>query len=228
MASGELRVSAVAAPLRAQVVRKLREAILSRRFPPGQRLVERELCELTGVSRTTVREALRQLESEGLVRLVANQGPVVASVSLEEARDLYEVRGVLEALAASRFAAGASDGQMRRLLEATRRYEQAARAGDLTEIVERKDDLYAVLLDGADNSVIRQVLESLRGRIAYLRATSLRQPHRAEEAAREIRKIAAAIAGRDAGAAWDLSRWHVDRAAAAALEVLAAEGRQQQ
>lgn len=223
MSTSDLRVSAVAAPLRAQVVRKLREAILNRTFAPGQRLVERELVELTGVSRTTVREALRQLESEGLVRMVPNQGPVVASISLDEARDLYDVRGVLEALAASRFAAAASDDQIRRLLEATGRYEQTARVGDLTEIVARKDDLYAVLLDGANNSVVRQVLDSLRGRIAYLRATSLRRPHRAEEATQEVRKIVDAIARRDADAAWDLSRWHVARAAAAALEVLAAE-----
>ena len=225
MSSTDLRVSAVAAPLRAQVVRKLREAILNRTFGPGQRLVERELCELTGVSRTTVREALRQLESEGLVRLVPNQGPVVASISLDEARDLYDVRGVLEALAASRFASAASDDQIRRLLEATDRYEQTARAGDLTEIVARKDDLYAVLLDGANNSVVRQVLDSLRGRIAYLRATSLRRPNRAEEATSEVRKIVDAIARRDAESAWELSRWHVDRAAAAALEVLATESR---
>jgi GntR family transcriptional regulator, trigonelline degradation regulator len=223
MTPTDLRVSAVAAPLRAQVVLKLREAILNRTFPPGHRLVERELCEMTGVSRTTVREALRQLESEGLVRLVPNQGPIVASISPDEARDLYDVRGVLEALAASRFAVSASDDQIRRLLEATDRYERMARVGDLSEIVARKDDLYAVLLDGANNSVVRQVLDSLRGRIAYLRATSLRRPNRAEEAAQEVRTIVDAIARRDAEAAWELSRWHVARAASAALEVLAAE-----
>ncbi|MQA77628.1 MAG: FCD domain-containing protein [Streptosporangiales bacterium] len=223
-ASGELRVAAVAAPLRAQVVRNLREAILNRTFQPGQRLVERELCELTGVSRTTVREALRQLESEGLVRLVANQGPIVAKMSLEEARDLYDVRGVLEALAASRFAATATDDQIRRLAEVTDRFEETVRGGELSDIVARKDELYAVLLEGANNPVVRQVLESLWGRIAYLRATSLRRPRRTQEVAGEVRKVVDAIVRRDADEAWTLSRWHVDRAAEAALEVLESEG----
>lgn len=222
-ASGELRVAAVAAPLRAQVVRNLREAILNRTFQPGQRLVERELCELTGVSRTTVREALRQLESEGLVRLVANQGPIVAKMSLEEARDLYDVRGVLEALAASRFATTATDDQIRRLDEVTGRFEETVRGGDLSDIVKRKDELYAVLLEGANNPVVRQVLESLWGRIAYLRATSLRRPQRTQEVAGEVRKVVDAIIRRDADGAWALSRWHVDRAAEAALEVLESE-----
>ena len=223
MPSVDLRVSAVAAPLRAQVVRNIREAILNRTFTPGQRLVERELCELTGVSRTTVREALRQLESEGLVRLVPNHGPVVAKISLDEARDLYEVRGVLEALAASRFAAAATDEQIQKLVEATDRFEKIVRDGNVARIVAGKDDLYAVLLDGANNSVIRQVLESLWGRIAYLRATSLRRPHRPEESVLEVRQIVDAIARRDADAAWTLSRWHVDQAAKAALAVLESE-----
>ena len=222
--SSNLRVSAVAAPVRAQVLQNLREAILNRTFLPGQRLVERELCELTGVSRTTVREALRQLESEGLVRLVANQGPVVAMMSADEAHDLYDVRGVLEALAASRFAATASDDEIARLVAATDRIEKTIRDGDLVELVARKDDFYSVLLDGARNSVVRSVLDSLRVRIAYLRATSLRRSQRSWETLTEVRGIVDAIQRRDADAAWTLSRDHVRRAAEAAFEILEENG----
>ncbi|MGH3095339.1 MAG: GntR family transcriptional regulator [Streptosporangiales bacterium] len=221
--SSNLRVAAVAAPVRAQVLQNLREAILNRTFQPGQRLVERELCELTGVSRTTIREALRQLESEGLVRLLANQGPVVAKMSTEEAHDLYDVRGVLEALAASRFAATASDEEVQKLVATTDAIERTLSDGDLAELIARKDDFYSVLLDGARNAVVRSVLTSLWGRIAYLRATSLRRPKRSQETLKEVRAITDAIVRRDADAAWTLSRDHVKRAAAAALETLEEE-----
>lgn len=223
MASGDLRVAAVAAPLRTQVVRKLREAILNRTFLPGQRLVERELCELTNVSRTTVREALRQLESEGLVDLVPNQGPVVATISVEEAYDIYEVRGVLEALVAGRFAEHATDEQRARLAAAATEFQRVISGGDLGEIVLRKDDLYDVLLEGSGNVTVRRVLESLWGRIAYLRSTSLRRPRRPDEVSEEIGQIVDAILRRDAAAARELSRAHVDRAAGAAFEVLERE-----
>ena len=79
---------------REQVASRLRDAIVTGRFAPGRRLVERELCELTGVSRTSIREALRELESEGLITTVPHHGPVVSVVSIETAearrRDLLK------------------------------------------------------------------------------------------------------------------------------------------
>ncbi|MBO0826774.1 MAG: GntR family transcriptional regulator [Streptosporangiales bacterium] len=223
MTSGDLRVAAIAAPLRTQVVRNLREAILDRRFTPGQRLVERELCELTGVSRTTVREALRQLETEGLVVLVPNQGPVVATMSLDEARDVYDVRGVLEALAASRFAASATDEQVRDLAARTDAFEEAMRSGDAAATMARKDQFYEVLLDGAGNTILRQQLASLWGRIAFLRSTSLRRAGRGNEVIAEVRAVLDAVVARDPDRAWAVSRLHVEHAAEAAFEVLEAE-----
>src|SRR5689334_22743137 len=89
-----------AAPLRQQVDDGLRQAIISGRLAPGARLTERELTEMMGVSRTVIREALRQLESEGLVAIIPHKGPVVRALSLDEARDLYSIRAVLEGFAA--------------------------------------------------------------------------------------------------------------------------------
>ena len=85
--------------VRAMVARKLREAIMSGTLKPGQRLVERELCELTGVSRPSIREALRLLEADGLVNTVPHRGPMVSTISLEEAKQLYAARAVLEGFA---------------------------------------------------------------------------------------------------------------------------------
>lgn len=219
-AAESLRVSAVAAPVRAQVAAKLREAILNRTFAPGQRLIERELCELTGVSRTSVREALRQLESEGLVELLPNRGPVVAQISPDEAADLYDVRGVLEALAASRFAINASDQEIGELVASADKIARTVQNGNLTDLVACKDEFYAIMLRGANNAVVRSVLSSLNGRITYLRATSLHRPARSAETVAEVREIVGAIARRDADAAWELSRKHVQRAGEAAMQIL--------
>src|SRR5262245_10208805 len=89
-------VGRVAAPLREKVVVALRQAIMDFQLKPGQRLVEREIIERLGVSRTTVREALRELASEGLVTVVPQKGAVVSTPTLDAAEDLYEVRASLE------------------------------------------------------------------------------------------------------------------------------------
>ena len=99
-----MSVSRPVGNLRTQVVEKLRQALIDGHFAPGVRLTERELCELLGVSRTLVREALRQLEAEGWVENVPYRGPTVAAISAEEARELYEIRAVLEGWAAQRCA----------------------------------------------------------------------------------------------------------------------------
>jgi GntR family transcriptional regulator, trigonelline degradation regulator len=96
LADESMKVSNVAAPVRLQVAASFRSAILSGRFQPGDRLIEKDLCDLTGASRTSVREALRQLETEGLVQLVPNKGPIVASIDPKQARSIYQVRAVLE------------------------------------------------------------------------------------------------------------------------------------
>jgi DNA-binding GntR family transcriptional regulator len=215
-----LRVAAVAAPVRNQVLRNLREAIINRTFAPGQRLIERELCEMTGVSRTSIREALRQLETEGLVVLIPNHGAAVAEMSLAEAADVYEVRGVLEALACRRFAAVASDEQITELRRVVDELSSAGDEGDIAEMMRCKDEFYDVLLSGAGNTVARSVLGSLHQRIAYLRTTSLSRPQRSVEAAREVRAVVDAMAARDPERAAALCQEHVQHAAEAALGVL--------
>src|SRR5262245_9679086 len=88
-----------ATPLRKQAEEGLRKAILSGQYDAGERLKERQLMESLGVSRTLLREALRQIEAEGLVTLVPNRGPVVSVLSYEDAEEIYEVRGILESQA---------------------------------------------------------------------------------------------------------------------------------
>ena len=97
------RVSRVAAPVREQVLELLRKEIVEMRLRPGQRLVERELIDSFGVSRTTIREALRGLAAEGLVTTIPQKGAIVAIPSAKAAAEVYEVRALLEGAAAREF-----------------------------------------------------------------------------------------------------------------------------
>jgi DNA-binding GntR family transcriptional regulator len=219
-----MRVAAVAAPVRQQVAEVLRAAITSGRFAPGQRLVEKDLCELTGVSRASVREALRQLESEGLIETLPNRGPWVSRLSPQDAVSIYQVRGALEALAAQLFATQASDGQVAELEAAVQVLEQAYKARDVDRIVDAKRRFYAVLYQGSGNSMIGSILNTMNARITMLRRVSLSSPKRGPASLREIRAVLAAIKRRDPQAAYEASLHHIQQAAKIALASLGAAG----
>src|SRR3954451_11087538 len=110
-----MRGRRVAAPLREQVLDVLRQAMLDFRLRPGQRLIEHELIEQIGVSRTTIREVLRELEAEGLVTTIPQKGAIVVVPSPEEAAELYEVRSALEQLVVKNFVERATDEQIAEL-----------------------------------------------------------------------------------------------------------------
>ncbi len=206
--------------LREQVTVKLRNAIAMGQFRPGERLVERELCEMTGVSRTSIREALRELESEGLIVTVPHRGPSVAVVTLEQARSIYQVRAALEALAASLFALNASDAEIGLLVEATDALEKAYVAGNLADIFSAKSHFYNILLDGSGNHVAAHMLRSIHIRVSQLRLTSLSQPERMSSSMREIRALVKAISERDSERAEKLSKEHVNSASEIAINIL--------
>lgn len=156
--------------LREKTTQALREAILQLHFKPGQRLVERQLCAETGVSRTCIRESLRLLEAEGLVNRADTKGIFVATISPAEAREIYEVRGALEPECARMFAARASDREIEDLGRALARIEKALSRKPVSDYVEALDAFYDVLLRGARNEVARSMLRTLRARMNYLRA----------------------------------------------------------
>ena len=215
-------VERVAAPLRDQVLDGLRQAIVEQRLPPGQRLIERELVEQIGVSRTTIREVLRQLTAEGLVTTIPQKGAVVAAPSPEEAADLYEVRAALEGLAARKFVERASDDQVRALRAAFVEVERVTHdGGDIRSMLQAKDRFYDVLLDGAGNGAISGILGRLQARVSLLRATSLSQAGRPARSVAEIGTLVAAIEARDADAAVQAAATHLEHAASTGLGALA-------
>ena len=216
-----MQISREPAPIRQQTVANLRNAICEGHFKPGERLIEAALCELIGVSRTSIREALRQLETEGLIKVIPNKGPVVATLTLEEAKDIYQVRGVMESLACRNFAERASTSQIEALAETMVRFERAAPLADGKELVQIKNDFYTILLDGCGNALVKSFLLSLHARISLLRSTSLTQPGRPLQSVKEINAMVRAMAARDPEAAWESSVIHVRNAEGAALDALA-------
>lgn len=216
-ADESMKVLSVAAPVRRQVAASFRSAILSGRFQPGERLIEKQLCDLTGASRTSVREALRQLETEGLVTIVPNKGPIVASIDPKQARSIYQVRAALESLAGSLFATNATDEHIRRLEAAVSDLAEAYKDGRIESILQKKDAFYAVLLEGADNNIIPALLSMVHARISLLRRVSLGHSKRLSASIKEIRAILRAAKARDPEAAAAACALHVEYAADAAL-----------
>ena len=215
-----MRVAPLAAPVRQQVTEVLRSAITSGRFAPGQRLVEKDLCGLTGVSRASIREALRQLETEGLIHTLPHRGPSVARLTPEDAASIYQIRGALEALAAQLFAEHASDAQVSDLEASVRTLEAAYQGRDIEIIVAAKRRFYEILIAGTGNNMIASVLNKMNARITMLRKVSLASPERWPSSIREIRAVVRAIKKRDPEAAFAASQRHIQQAAKEALKTL--------
>jgi GntR family transcriptional regulator, trigonelline degradation regulator len=206
--------------LRKQVIELIREAILSFEYAPGDRLVERDLCERCGVSRTVIREALRHLEAEGLVDIVPNRGPVVVSITREDAEALYETRGVVETAAARLAASRATPDERLELRRALERVEAAYERQHLVDELAAKDDFYGVLLACAHNPILASMLRSLHARTQILRGFSLQEPGRADESLDELQRLVEAVETGDEPAAGLIAAEHVSNAARAGLQRL--------
>jgi len=216
----DLRVVRNTQLLRHQVSEKLRESIFDMRFPPGSRLIERELCESVGVSRTLIREALRELEGEGLVQLTS-RGPVVPILTAEDARYIYDVRGALEGLAGRRCAENSSPEIVAALraalhdVETTYTDEHSSGSQKLAA----KSRFYEALINGAANPVLTDLLRMMHGRINLLRAT-YSSSERTMQSLSEVRGIVRAVEDRKPDEASRLCAEHVRNAAIAAYAVI--------
>ncbi|MGH8436329.1 MAG: GntR family transcriptional regulator [Pseudomonas sp.] len=206
--------------LREIVLEKLRSAIMNFQLMPGDRLVERDLCDRLGVSRTSVREALRHLESEGLVEFADAKGPRVAIITLEDARDIYELRCVLEGLIVQLFTLNAKPKDIRALERALEENREALKEGELQQVIDSVQSFYDVLLEGSGNRSAATQLRQLQARISYLRATSVSQANRRGASNQEMELIVEAIKSGDPLAAHQASVNHVRAAAKVALDYL--------
>jgi len=215
-----LRIQRESSTLREKAADMLRQAIIDQRFSPGTHLIERELCELLGVSRTSVREALRHLESEHLIRMVPHKGPIVASLTSQDAENIYQVRASLEGLAGELFALRATDKQIDDLRKTTRKMERVSATKKSAAILEVVERFYQIIFDGAQNPVCSQFVQSLNTRISMLRHMSLASEGRHNIMMDEVNKILDAAIARDPEKLKQACITHVDGACRAALTQL--------
>lgn len=206
--------------LRELTLEKVRSAIFSQYFKPGQRLVERTLCDELDVSRTVVREVLRHLETEGLVESVPQQGPIVAVIDADTTRQIYELRALLEGHAAAACALRRSDASLQGMTATLARIEAAFAAPDLQAVMEQTGVFFRTMFEAAGDTVAWGVVNSLNARINRLRVITIASPQRGSAAPREMHRLLAAIRAQDADAARLAAQTHVQNAQAIAMATL--------
>jgi DNA-binding GntR family transcriptional regulator len=201
-----------------QAASRLRTAIMVGELAPGQRLTERYLCERMGISRPSLRTALRRLEAERLITIVPNRGPSVAKLGWTEIEEIHEVWEMLTAEATGRFATIVTPDDVRRLETQVTAFKAAAKAGDALGHIAATNLFFQVILVG-HNRVLSEVIVSLLSRINFLRARSMLRKNRGRECAAELKAIADALKKRDRAAARAATAHHITQCCNAARDV---------
>ena len=201
-----------------RVYKSIRDLILSQAHPPGSKLNVEQLCRNLGVSRTPVWDAMRRLETEGLVSTVPRHGVFVLNYGVDRIRDLFAVRGALEALAARQAALGVDAPSRERLEASVRQLERTAGARDIEQYSRAAIEFHDRILAAAGNRVLERLLDNVYAQILVLRLRSLHLAERLGSSLAEHTAIFAAVAAGDAERAERLARAHADHVLEDALE----------
>jgi DNA-binding GntR family transcriptional regulator len=183
-------------------------------------MMEIQLAEEMGVSRTPVREAIRKLELEGLVLMVPRKGAYVAGLSLKDVADVFEIRRALEGLAAELAADRITDEELENLERYLVKIADEIDRGDLNKVIETDTDFHTLLYQASRNQRLSQIISNLREQIQRYRATSLSDPGRMKKALEEHRQIVEAISSRDGETARRLAQEHIENAENSMMNVI--------
>lgn len=207
-------------PLREAVCNAIRDAINNGVLKPGDRLMEIQLAEELGISRTPVREAIRKLEMEGFVVMIPRRGTYVTDISLKDVTEIYEIRISLDMLAASLAAERINDDEleeMDRQLLLTSKYNIDT---EMEKIVACDSVFHDVLYRAARNERLVSIINNLRDQLTNMRGRTMAQPGRLAETLTEHRTLLDAIASRDPEAAAAAARSHIENAERTLMESL--------
>lgn len=197
-------------PLRDVVFNTLRQAILKGELEPGERLMEIQLADRLGVSRTPIREAIRKLELEGLVLMIPRKGAEVAKISEKSLRDVLEVRRSLEELAIELACQRMTDEDMEKLEESQQAFQAAIQAGDAMSIAESDEHYHDIIYNGTGNSRLVQILYNLREQMYRYRLEYIKDADKRQILLVEHEHILKAIKERHVAAAKAAAREHID------------------
>lgn len=198
--------------LRRRVFQKIRDGILKGEYKENEELRESTIGKKLGVSRTPVREALRQLELEGLVKIVPNKGAYVTGITGKDVKDIYLVRSLLEGLCARWATEHITEEQIEKLEEIVLLSEfhanknQKEKSG---QVVELDGKFHEVLYEASNSRILEHVLSDFHKYVQMARQASVTREHRAEKSIKEHKEILEAIKQKDADKAEQLANEHI-------------------
>lgn len=207
-------------PLREIVFESLRGAIISGTLKPGERLMEVQIAEKLGVSRTPIREAIRKLELEGLVVMMPRRGAYVADLSLKDITDVLEIRASLEGLASGLAALRITDEEIEELEMTAVHFNQAIEEEDFDKIVQLDIDFHDRIFKAARNEKLLQINNSLREQVQRFRIMYINKSNKSKDLSKEHYAIAEAISRRDIDLAEKLAKTHIENAENYILEIM--------
>jgi DNA-binding GntR family transcriptional regulator len=196
-------------PLRDKVFAQLREEILDRKYDTNEELKEVSIGKRLGVSRTPVREALRQLELEGLVTIVPNKGAYVAGISSDDIHDIYVIRSYLEGLCAKWACRHATEHELQELEEIICLAEFNATRNRYEQMAELDSKFHETLYNACGSKMLRHILRDFHQYVESVRKQTLSRSERACAAIEEHKGIYEAIKNRDEDLAEELSNQHI-------------------
>ncbi|MCF2681728.1 GntR family transcriptional regulator [Faecalicatena contorta] len=198
--------------LRGKVFQRLREDILNGVYQEHEELREITIGEELGVSRTPVREALRQLELEGLVTIIPNKGAYVTGITAKDVEDIYKIRSQLEGLCARWATKNITDEQIEELEEIILLSEyhlHKKKNGQAEQVSEMDGKFHKILYEASDSRILEHVLKDFHKYVQMARTMSVEAPTRARQSIEEHREILNAIREKDADLAEKLANQHI-------------------
>ncbi|KHM52295.1 MAG: GntR family transcriptional regulator [Anaerovibrio sp.] len=209
-------------PLREVVCETLRDAIRKGKLKPGERLMESQLAEDLGVSRTPVREAIRKLELEGYVIMMPRRGTYVANLSIRDVNEVFEIRTSLDSLASGLAAERITDEELERLQRLLVAIGGYIEENDMDKIVECDTEFHDLLYQASRNSRLVGIIFNLREQLTRFRSTSMAFPGRLKATLEEHRRIVEAIAQGDVAEARAAAEYHMEKSEQTLLESMEA------
>lgn len=211
-------------PLRELVLEAIREAIVTGILKPRERLMEIQLAEELGVSRTPIREALRKLELEGFIVMVPRKGAYVADISIKDIADVFEIRAALEGLAAGLAAERITDEELEYMERCLAEKAEAIKTSNMEKLIEADTNFHEAIYKASRNERLYTIISNLREQIQRFRSTSLAVPGRMKLSLDEHRTIVEAIESRDVVLARQVAQEHIENAENIMMESIKKEG----
>jgi DNA-binding GntR family transcriptional regulator len=210
-------------PLHNELAERLRHLIIEGDLAPGEKLSERDLCSRFAVSRTPLREALKVLSAEGLVRLVPHRGAAVAKLTLADLEEAFPIMGALEAVAGELACRHITDTEIAEIVALHAEMMRAYEARDLSGYFALNQDIHEKIFAAARNPTLTQMQRGLAGRVRRARYMANMSAARWAQAVREHEEILAALSARDGGRLGMLLKGHLANKLVTVREALVAD-----